>query len=311
LKAVADQNAALTKYMYFAVPSAKKYHNEYFTNHPFRFVNISITGSSCSCHCEHCNASLLEGMIPVDGPENFRMITDKLLQKGCQGILVSGGADANGRVPLSPFLDAIHDAHQKGLDIVVHSGLLDRAMAQGLKEAGVSQVMIDIIGDEQTIQKVYHLNAKPEDYLQAMLNCSDVGLSIAPHIVIGLHFGTILGENRALQMIAAADPACLTLVVLTPMKGTGMVSVNPPPLFQVEEIMRTARNMFADLPITLGCARPAGLYKKALEKSAIDLALNGVAYPAESTINYALNKGLTPVFFEACCSLLGKHIVEG
>jgi uncharacterized radical SAM superfamily protein len=224
--------------------------------------------------------------------------------------LVSGGADANGRVPLDPFLEAIHDAVKKGLDIVVHSGLIDRSTAQGLKQAGVSQVMMDIIGDEQTIQQVYHLNAKPDDYMQAMLNCREAGLSIAPHIVIGLHFGRILGEKRALQMIAAAAPSCLALVVLTPTKNTGMASISPPPLSGVEEIMMAARNMNLDLPLTLGCARPAGSYKKDVEKMAVDLAVNGIAYPEESTVRYTLNKGLTPVFVEECCSLLGRVIAR-
>lgn len=305
-----DNGSTKTKNMYFAVPSAKKYHNKYFTNHPNRFVNISITGNACSCHCEHCNAGLLNSMTAVMKPADFSAVTNKLLEKGCKGILVSGGADCKGRVPLDSFLEAIHDAVQKGLDVVVHSGLIDRSTARGLKKAGVSQVMMDIIGDEQTIQQVYHLNAVPEDYMQAMLNCREAGLSIAPHVVIGLHFGRILGEKRALQMIAAADPSCLALVVLTPTKNTGMAFISPPPLSEVQEIMRAARDINSDMPLTLGCARPAGPYKKEVETLAIDLAVNGIAYPEESTVEYTLTKGLTPIFVEECCSLLGRYIVR-
>jgi hypothetical protein len=56
-------------------------------------------------------------------------------------------------------------------------------------------------------------------------------------------------------------------------------------------------------PVNLGCARPLGALKVELDRAAIDLGLNGIAYPADGTIEYARSRGLTPRLFEYCCSL--------
>jgi len=56
-------------------------------------------------------------------------------------------------------------------------------------------------------------------------------------------------------------------------------------------------------PINLGCARPLGAMKLALDKAAIDEGLNGIAYPAEGVIDYARRSGLVPALYESCCSV--------
>jgi len=40
-----------------------------------------------------------------------------------------------------------------------------------------------------------------------------------------------------------------------------------------------------------------------LDQAAIDLGLNGIAYPADGAIEYARTRGLKPRLFEYCCSL--------
>ncbi len=44
--------------------------------------------------------------------------------------------------------------------VIVHTGLIRREIAEELKEAGVDQILIDVIGDEDTIHEVYHLEQK-------------------------------------------------------------------------------------------------------------------------------------------------------
>ncbi len=287
----------------FAVPSAKKYKNKYYANHPNRFVNLSITGSSCACHCEHCNAKLLNTMIAAETPQRFLQQVKILKQNGCTGILVSGGADPEGKVPLNPFLDVIGEAVTLGLQVVVHSGILDRVTAVGLKNAGVHQVSMDIIGDINTIRQVYHLDAQPHDYLDSMLICSELGLGFSPHIVMGLHFGQIKGEYQALEMIAQTKPDNIVLVVLTPMKDTGMADIQAPLLQEIGMVMETAVAIAQDTPLTLGCARPPGEYKREIEKKAVQLGFSTIAYPDEKTVSYCLEQGMEPKFFEACCCL--------
>lgn len=287
----------------FAAPGAKRYQNSFFKNSRWSFVNISVTGRECACRCAHCGGRLLESMLPARTPEEMRLLVDRLAQKGCRGILVSGGSNANGEVPLLPFAPAIGYAKEKGLRVLVHTGLIARKTAAVLKEAGVDQVLLDVIGDESTIREVYRLERSPEDYLEAMLICREAGLSVAPHVVIGLHYGGIRGEAKALEMISRAAPQALVLVILTPMKGTEMAGVEPPPLEEAAGVIAAARLMNPGIPVALGCARPSGGYKRRLERLAVDCGVNAIAYPDEETVNYARARGLQAVFSEECCSL--------
>lgn len=292
------------KPIYFAVPGAKKYFNRFYSNHPHSFVHVSITGGSCALQCAHCGARLLNDMIPMDTPENLVRLIDGMAARSSKGILISGGADHRGKVPLLPFCDAMAHAHSKGMKVIVHSGLLDRQTACALRDAGVDQVLMDIIGDRATISQVYHLDARPENYLQAMMTCREVGLKIAPHVVIGLYYGRTQGEIRAIEMIKEVNPDIMVLVVLTPVKGTEMERVSPPAPGEIEKVIATAVEYLPDTPINLGCARPAGIIKRNIEKIAVDYRLNAIAYPDATTVEYSLQEGLEPVFVEECCSLL-------
>lgn len=291
----------------FSAPGAKHYQNRFFKNSRSSFVNISITGKACACRCAHCRGKLLESMLPAATPQEMCRLVDRLVERGCRGILVSGGADADGEVPLPPFADVIRYAKEKGLRVLVHTGLVRRETAAFLREAGVDQVLLDVLGDEETIRRVYHLDRSPEDYLEAMLICREVGLEIAPHVVIGLHYGRILGEMDALEMISRVDPQAVVLVILTPMKGTEMAGVEPPPLEEAARVIAAARILNPDVHLTLGCARPSGRYKQQIERLAVDCGVNAIAYPDEATVIYAQARGLRTVFSEECCSLVGLN----
>jgi len=294
--------------IYFAVPGVKKYCNRYYSNKSSSFVNISITGNACALCCAHCRGKLLQTMVPAATPDKMCRVVDYLAKKGCKGILVSGGSNSRGEVPLLPFIKAIKYAKNAGLIVLVHAGLIQVETAIGLKEACVDQVLLDIIGHESTIRLVYHLDKQPDDYLKSMLICRELGLNIAPHVVIGLHFGHILGEMRALEMIGEVKPETLVLVILTPTCGTSMEMIDPPAIEKVASIMVAARLSNPGTPLTLGCARPPGKYKQKVEKIAVDCGINGIAYPDDSTISYAEGYGLRTVFFEECCSLVSRRL---
>lgn len=295
----------LPREIIFAAPGVKHYDNEYFANRRYSFANLSVTGTACHCRCAHCQGGLLADMIATPTPQDMHRVVDRLAGLGCRGILVSGGADARGAVPLQPFLREISYAKEKGLQVLVHSGLLNRVTAVGLRQAGVDQVLLDVIGDVETIRAVYHLDRRPEDYLRAMLTCREVGLPLAPHIVIGLHYGRIHGEWRALEMIAQCFPQAVVMVILVPRAGTEMAAVTPPSLEEVAKVMATTRLLNPAIPLNLGCARPPGRYKEEVERLAVDCGVNAIAYPAEATVDYARRRGLQPRFVETCCSLAG------
>ncbi|MFQ6057624.1 MAG: radical SAM protein [Anaerolineae bacterium] len=287
-----------------AAPGAKRYEIEGFRNNPDRFAAISITGRACALRCEHCQGQLLESMYPAPSPQALRDLTDELVARGCQGVLLSGGADREGRVPLDGHLKAIAYLKARGLKVIVHTGLVDKATAQGLKTAGVDQVLVDVIGDEETIHQVYHLDKRPQDYAATLAVLKEAGLAIAPHIVVGLHFGQIRGELAALEMITAAEPEVIILVVLNPLPNTPMARFPAPSVEVVSRLAAVARILNPERPISLGCARPPGPTKARMERLAITAGINTLAYPSEASIDYARSLSLRVEWAEVCCSLL-------
>jgi uncharacterized radical SAM superfamily protein len=187
--------------------------------------------------------------------------------------------------------------------IIVHSGVVYPDVAEGLADAGVDGVMLDIMGADETIRDVYHLDLTTADFDRSLALLAAQGLTIIPHIVIGLHFGRFLGEHTALEMIAKYPVSTLILVVLMPLTGTPMAGVAPPPVSEVTEFFALSRETMPDTKINLGCGRPMGEMKRELDWSAIDSGFNGIAYPAEGAIAYAEFRGLTPRLYEYCCSL--------
>lgn len=269
-----------------------------------RFMSISVTGSSCALQCDHCEAKVLEGMVSVTREATLFDRAKQMAAKGTEGILVSGGSKVTGEVPLLPHLDDMRRIREElGLKVLVHSGVVTEALADGLAEAGVDAVMLDIIGAEETIRDVYHLKLSVDDFERSLERLSTLQLRIIPHIVLGLHRGQLLGEWKALEMIRRYPVSTLILVVLNPLSGTPMAGLAPPPLEDVSDFFALTRGTMHDTKVNLGCGRPMGEYKIALDKAAVDHGLNGIAYPAEGILAYAEKSGLTIDLYEACCSV--------
>lgn len=288
----------------FFVPGSRHYDNGKYSNKPQSFVNISITGTECHCRCAHCNGRLLNTMYAAEQPDKLINLVEGLAAQGCKGVLISGGACANGSVPLEPFGSAIKAISEMGLKVVVHPGLLTSNTAQVLAEAQVSRVALDLIGDEDTIKSVYHISKKPADYRESLKMGRQAGLKVSPHIVVGLHFGQIRGEYEALNMVAEHGADSLVLVVLMPMRLTAMANVEPPAIEKVARLFKAARKMLPDIPISLGCARPIGAYARMVEQAAINAQFEAIAYPSQETVSIAEAKGLRISYQEYCCGIM-------
>jgi hypothetical protein len=104
-------------------------------------------------------------------------------------------------------------------------------------------------------------------------------------------------------MIARHRPKLLVLVILTPLLGTPMANLPTPPPDVVADFFQLARRTLPDRPIVLGCARPLGPVKRELDRAAVDAGLDGIAYPAEGTVAYAVEQGRAPAFINACCGV--------
>jgi lipoyl synthase len=294
----------------FYAPGLKRWRtSEWTPERANRFLPVSVTGTACALQCDHCKTKVLEGMITLGSERDLFATAERLHRQGTDGVLVSGGSSRHGGVPLIPHLEAMRRVREElGMRVVVHSGVVSPKLAGGLARAGIDGVMLDIIGAEQTIRDVYHLDSTPADFERSLALLSEHGLRIIPHIVLGLHYGRFLGEWDALEMIARHPVSTLILVVLTPLVGTPMGHLEPPPLEDVTEFFATARARMPDTKVNLGCGRPMGEMKVALDRAAIDHGLNGIAYPAEGMVAYAQERGLRPAFHEYCCSLTWAEV---
>jgi uncharacterized radical SAM superfamily protein len=291
--------------MDFYAPGLKRWRtSEWAPVSPRRFLAVSVTGSACALSCDHCQGKVLGGMVSVRAGQDLFALAAQLREQGTEGLLVSGGSTPGGGVPLGPHLRHIPRIRQElGMKVIVHCGLVSPELAAGLSSSGADAVMLDVIGADETLRDVYHLDLTVADVDRSLRLLSDHGLRTVPHIVLGLHYGRFVGEHRALEMAIGYNVAALVLVVLVPLAGTPMAGLPPPRADQVTEFFATARLAAPATTVNLGCARPLGALKGELDRAAIDLGLNGIAYPADGVIEYARSRGLTPRLFELCCSL--------
>ena len=290
----------------FSIPGTVSYRDNTLPLQKDRFAAISVTGSHCDLRCAHCKGKLLESMIPAEDPETFLQVADQLRLNGDLGILVSGGADQDGEVPLEKFVPSIRELKEKAIEfkVIVHTGLIRRKTAEELKDAGVDQLLIDIIGDDDTIREVYHLNKRVEDYEHTLWMLKEIGHRLAPHIIIGHHFGELRGEWRALEMVTRVGVESIVLVIFKNLHPGGGNHFKVPRPEETSKISAIARILNPGIPIRLGCIRPAHPWKGAVEKGFIDSGVNTIAHPLQGTIDYAKEIGLDTNFIEMCCSLI-------
>ena len=269
-----------------------------------RYPAISITGPACGLGCDHCSGEILKSMPAAQSPGELVDLCLRLRDAGVEGFLITGGSDARGRLPWSRFLDALAEVKRRtGLHLSVHSGMVDRQTAAALKQAGVDQANLDIVGAEETWREVIHLAdgaALLDDSLDAL---HTAGLEVVPHVVMGIHKGRIVGERRALEILRRYPPKLLVWVALMPLPGTPMAGAAPPALEEAARLLGESRLLFPESEIALGCARPRGEYGRALERMAIDAGVNRVALYAEESVDYARSLGVEAGFLQTCCSL--------
>lgn len=290
----------------FHAPGLKRYATEELEQtDPDRFTAVSLTGSKCALQCDHCKSSVLDGMRAIPSGQSLFGLAQRLATRGGRGLLISGGMSVDGRVPhLEAIGEIVRIKRELGQRVILHTGLVDRDTARAMKDAGVDGAFIDVIGADETIHKVYHLKKKTvADFESSVGALCEAGLTVVPHIVLGLHYGKMLGEGNALEIVARYPVSALILVILMPILSTPMKDVEPPAPEVIGDFFARARLRMPTTPVYLGCARPGGLHKRETDRLAVDMGLNGIAYPAEGVVAYAKTRGLEPAFHEACCSI--------
>jgi uncharacterized radical SAM superfamily protein len=268
-----------------------------------RYPALSLTGSQCELQCEHCKGRLLPPMIQVTEPDDLIDKALYLQKRGAHGLLLSGGSDRRGRLPWPKYGDAIRKiAEATGLFLSAHVGFPDLKTCRQLEKSGVRQALLDVMGDEETASRVYHLKGL-QTVRDALESISRTGLQLAPHIVAGLHYGVMKGEEEALQMLSRYDPVVLVVVVLTALKGTPMAGIKPPSPLEIARLIAKARLLMPHLAISLGCERPRNKQGMELEKLALRAGITRMAVWSEEVIEEASRLGLSPRFQATCCSV--------
>jgi uncharacterized radical SAM superfamily protein len=287
----------------FYAPSFTYYKTKRVRARPNRFPTVSVTGKGCALHCKHCNGKVLETMQPAGTPEKLFELAARLKQNGALGCLVSGGCLPDGSVPLTQFIPVLEKIkHELGLTVFVHTGIIDADTAEALRSAGVDAALIDIIGSNRTIEEIYNLNVTVEDYANSLGALHEAGLTFVPHIIVGLHMGQLQGELHALKMTARYEPSALVIIAFMPIRGTVMAEVEPPQPADISKVTATARLMFPETPLALGCMRPKGKHRAETDILALQAGVNAVAFPSEEAIRYAENQGYEISFSPYCCA---------
>jgi len=296
----------------FSSPTFKEYKTEELSGcGKNSFPAFSITAAGCALNCDHCQKKILEPMIPATSPEMLdQKVRDLIMLQNLQGFLLSGGSNKRNEIRYERFLPVVerlkHDFPH--LKIAIHTALLDEKLAKSMESAGVDTAMMDVIGAQETIRDVYHLDRPVEDFEATLAALTSTKMEIVPHIVIGLHYGRILGERNALDIISRHPVHSLVLVVIMPFYAKPGTFATPSE-HDVGRIFLAARETIPDRQVLLGCARPAGMHKRVTDSYAIMAGLDGIAFPAEGAV--AVSEAIGRPYHQehACCSIkIGSDI---
>jgi len=296
----------------FSTPTFKEYSSTELSGcGKNSFPAFSITAGACGLNCDHCQKKILEPMIPATNPDMLEQKVRQLVAtQDLSGFLLSGGSNKRNEISYGRYLPTIETLKRDfpDLKIAIHSALLDEQRAKDMEAAGVDTVMMDVIGADETIRDVYKLDRPVADFEKTLAALCSTGMEVTPHIVIGLHYGRIVGEANALDIVSRYDINALVLVVIMPFyakPGT----FETPATTDVGRIFGEARARLSDKQVLLGCARPPGMHKRITDAYAIMAGLDGIAFPADGAVSVAHTIGRPFEQAHSCCSIkLGSEL---
>jgi uncharacterized radical SAM superfamily protein len=269
------------------------------------FPSFSITAGACGLNCDHCRAEILKPMVAATNPEMLdQKVRHLVATQNLQGFLLSGGSNRRNEIPYERYYPVVERLKRDfpSMKIAIHTALTDERGARAMESAGVDTAMMDVIGADETIREVYHLDRPVEDFEATLAALCSTSMEVSPHIVIGLHYGRMLGETNALDIVSRHRVAALVLVVVMPFYAKpGLYAV--PDAGDVGRIFGEARRRLADRQVLLGCARPPGLHKRVVDAYAVMAGLDGIAFPADGAVAVADAIGRPHHQEHACCSI--------
>ncbi|MGD8498971.1 MAG: radical SAM protein [Chromatiales bacterium] len=273
---------------------------------------VSITGGDCKLQCDHCKAKILEPMIPARSPEQLWRAVNEMIEDGAQGMLLTGGSNHRNEVEYDAYYSTVRRIKDEfpGFKIALHTALVTPDIARSMEQAGIDAAMMDVIGSQDTITQVYHLRRSVDDFEQTLENLVATDMKVVPHIVIGLHYGRLLGEWNALEMLSRHLPDAVVLVVVMPFYAPDSRPFEIPDSAAVGRFFMDARQALPETALLLGCARPPGIAKVQIDSYAVMAGLNGIAHPSDGTVELAARLGRRVKVTPACCSIaIGEEVM--
>lgn len=267
------------------------------------FPSVSVTGEKCNLNCHHCAGHYLRGMRPVLEPEELLRFARSLDDSGGTGMLLSGGCDASGKVPLARFTGAVRRI-KEDTDLVLnaHVGLAPREDLEGLVAAGVDAFSLDLYGTDTAVRETLGLRATAQDFLKVAEDLRDLQAPrVTPHICIGIEGGRVAGELEAISMLKALAPTALVFIVFTPTRGTRYEARQPPSTSDIVRVVRNAREQLPDTRLLLGCMRPRR--NRTYEVDVVGAGIDGVVMPARDTVERMREARIEMKEKRTCCSL--------
>jgi len=122
-------------------------------NYPVNTIPVSITGNECKLNCKHCGGFYLGSMKDWSNmtADDVRSMSVDCNQKS---ILVSGGCDIQGAVPLWEKMDLLHALKEAGFRLNIHTGLIPTEKIPLIAQIS-DMISFDFITDDMTIREVY------------------------------------------------------------------------------------------------------------------------------------------------------------
>jgi uncharacterized radical SAM superfamily protein len=272
-----------------------------------KFPSISMSGNQCELSCKHCNHKYLNDMISITDSKQLIKKCMEFTEKGCVGFLLSGGCNKNGEMlNLKKLIPAIRQI-KKDTDLIIklHAGFVDKSLAEEIVDAGVDIVSVEVVGSNESIHEIFNFNATTDSYISTLQNLETAGIPhIVPHICIGLQKGILNGEFNALKIIKdSCDPSLLVMIVFRPTKGTVLQNCNIPLTTDIASVIKTAKDIFPNKDLSLGCIRPRLKYREEIEIAALKNGVTRMEIPSKKTIKTAKQMGYRIKTINACCAL--------
>jgi len=214
-------------------------------------------------------------------------------------ILISGGCDKNGKVPILDSATQIKKLKEK-FKINAHVGLVSAEEAEKISLL-VDAVSFDFVTEPKIIKRIYKLNKKVSDYYDSLSALAGV-TKVFPHLTLGLWQGEISWEYEAVKILAEnLKLKEIIFNIFIPAIGTEMEKQKIPSIASVKKYFLFLRKNYPYLVKRLGCMRPGGRYRSSIDKIALESGFKVITKPSKKIYKLAKDKNYQVLLQHQCC----------